>query len=331
MGTNFSKKILAVMLAATTFGTVMTGCTSKKQGSTSAVTENAKTNATDKKSPEIKFVAETVTVETGAKYTPASNIESVTDDVDGKLTQVKQKSAGAAYYLVDDSKLDTTKAGEYSVTVTASDKAGNVATKSFKVTVKDPAKKETSSETKKDSSKKTETKNGSSEVETKKSNKSSSSSNSSTSKPAQNNSNSGNSSSNSSQSKPAQTQQHVHNWVHHEATGHYDTKVVTDKAAWDEVVTDQAAWDEKVSDGGYRCNGCGQIFATGDQLDDHFDSHDGLGDACDGATSSTVESKYVHHDAVTHTVHHDAVTHTEQVWVQDAGAYDECSGCGKRK
>lgn len=124
---------------------------------------------------------------------------------------------------------------------------------------------------------------------------------------------------------------HIHDWVHHEAMGHHDAKVVTDKAAWDEVVVDHAAWDEKISNGGYKCNGCGQIFATGDALDDHFDAHDGLGDACDGATSSTVESKYVHHDAITHTVHHDAVTHTEQVWVQDADAYDECSICGVKK
>lgn len=105
---------------------------------------------------------------------------------------------------------------------------------------------------------------------------------------------------------------HIHDWIHHEAIGYYDTK----------VVTDQAAWDEKISDGGYKCNGCGQIFATGDALDGHFDAHDGLGDACDGATSSTVESKYVHHDAV---------THTEQIWIQDSTAYDECSICGAKK
>lgn len=326
MGTIFNKKILAVMLAATTFGTVMTGCTSKKQDSTSAVTENVKKDATDKKSPEIKFVAETVTVETGAKYTPASNIESVTDDVDGKLTQVKQKSAGAAYYLVDDSKLDTTKAGEYSVTVTASDKAGNVATKSFKVTVKNPAKKETSSEAKKDSSKKTETKNGSSKVEAKKSNKSSSSSKSSTSKPAQNNSNSGSSSSNSSQSKPAQTQQHVHNWVHHEATGHYEAKTITDEAAWTETIVDQAAWDETPFLG-VKCYGCGQIFPDSEACFNHECDHS----ASPYEGDENVYGPTVHHPAVTHDVYHPAKTHQENAWVQDSVAYDECSGCGKRK
>lgn len=60
---------------------------------------------------------------------------------------------------------------------------------------------------------------------------------------------------------------HIHDWVHHEATGHYDTKVVTDKAAWDEVVVDQEAWTEE---GYYRCNTCGYTTPDSSQMTAHF-------------------------------------------------------------
>lgn len=112
---------------------------------------------------------------------------------------------------------------------------------------------------------------------------------------------------------------HIHDWVHHEATGHYDTKVVTDQNAYDETITDQAAWDEVT---GYQCVNCKQIFNTESEIEDHI---------LDSENCANWEVLTVHHDAVTHNVHHDAVTHTDKVWVQDAGAYDECSVCGAKK
>lgn len=120
---------------------------------------------------------------------------------------------------------------------------------------------------------------------------------------------------------------HIHNWVHHEATGHYDTKVVTDQNAYDEVIT--PAWDEPARHI-VVCNGCGQRF-EGDSADDQFMEHI-LGGECpagDNSRSHNEDVAAIHHDAVTK--HHEAVTHTDKVWVQDAGAYDECSVCVAKK
>lgn len=119
---------------------------------------------------------------------------------------------------------------------------------------------------------------------------------------------------------------HIHDWVHHEATGHYDTKVVTDQAAWDEVVTDKPALAETPFLG-VKCLSCEQIFPDGDACFDHECDHSAS--PYDGTTN--VYGSTVYHEAETYTVHHEAVTHTEQVWVQDADAYDECSICGAKK
>ncbi len=45
--------------------------------------------------------------------------------------------------------------------------------------------------------------------------------------------------------------------VHHEATGHYETKTVTDQAAYDETVVVTAAYDERVLSG-YKCSTCNE-------------------------------------------------------------------------
>lgn len=130
---------------------------------------------------------------------------------------------------------------------------------------------------------------------------------------------------------------HIHDWVHHEAAGHYDTKVVVDKAAYDETVIDEPAkpaYDEQVVTGTLIvCNDCGREFSSNEDFNNH------LGDiedpsSCSGSNHNKDIIGTKHHDAVpakTHTVHHEAVTHTEKVWVQDAGAYDECSVCGAKK
>lgn len=112
---------------------------------------------------------------------------------------------------------------------------------------------------------------------------------------------------------------HIHDWVHYEATGHHDAKVVTDQNAYDETITDQAAWDEVT---GYQCINCKQIFNTESEIEDHI---------LDSENCANWEVLTVHHDAVTHNVHHDDVTHTEQVYAQDSAAYDECSVCGAKK
>ena len=92
--------------------------------------------------------------------------------------------------------------------------------------------------------------------------------------------------------------------VQHEATGHYDTKVV--KEAWDEAVY------------GYRvvC-GCGRQFVTVDECCDHI--------ILDNCYPGNYSSKKV----IIDTIHHDA--ETEQVWVVDKAAWTEVVGTGKYK
>lgn len=294
------KKLLNVLFITCA---LLAGCTSTPQKA------NIKDDSmiVDTTKPKIIFFADSVTVETGSKYSATENIKSVTDDTDGTLTQVKQASKGAAYYLVDDSRVDTSKVGEYSVIVTAVDKTGNTATKSFKVVVKDAEKKETAkteaqTETKSDSKKaatasKTESK--STTASTKKTNSNASSAKSSSS--------SGTAASNSSSTAK---KEHTHSWttVHHDATGHYETTTVTDKESYDEWIFD-----------GYECLGCGKIFMDVNELTFHD---------CDHSVANTDTS--TDHE---HSVHHDAVTHQSQVWVVDSNAYDEtvCSTCGAKQ
>ena len=109
---------------------------------------------------------------------------------------------------------------------------------------------------------------------------------------------------------PAQTApaQHQHTWQHVEATGHYET--VTVQAAWDEEVPVYGNEEHSI------CNQCGADITN--NIDEHFKKNLYT---CWGYHSESVTIQ-----VGTQTVHHDAVT--EQRWVQDAPAYDVCTGCG---
>ena len=121
------------------------------------------------------------------------------------------------------------------------------------------------------------------------------------------NSNTDNSNNNASNNNAAPA--HVHTWVLHEGSGHYETQVV--KEAWDEPVYEMQARDI--------CNHCGaDITADPDQ---HF---------IDNMSNGQLTCGSYHTDWVkvqTGTVHHDA--ETKQVWVQDVAPYAQCSGCGE--
>ena len=261
---------------------------------------------TDEVAPAIKFNKDTVEITAGDTYDPSTNIKSVKDDFDGEVAKTDKKpdESGTAYYVIDASKLDTSKAGEYKVKVTAADKAGNESSKEFTVKVKE--KKEESSS------------DNSSNSSSNKNNINSSSSKNNTVSPSKNNSSSGsnNTSSNKgntssgSSSKPQQT---CHT-VHHDATGHYEN-VVTGQQ-W---VQDSAAWDEQVYAGTITvCNGCGQEFNTYDGWYNHMTSSAGNGDWSHGSYHSYDYYNTVHHDA---TGHYENVT--SQQWVQDSAAWDE--------
>ncbi len=121
------------------------------------------------------------------------------------------------------------------------------------------------------------------------------------------NSNTDNSNNNASNNNAAPA--HVHTWVLHEGSGHYETQVV--KEAWDEPLYEMQARDI--------CNHCGaDITADPDQ---HF---------IDNMSNGQLTCGSYHTDWVkvqTGTVHHDA--ETKQVWVQDVAPYAQCSGCGE--
>lgn len=116
----------------------------------------------------------------------------------------------------------------------------------------------------------------------------------------------GSSNNNTNTSDNSAAPAHVHTWVLHEGSGHYETQVV--KEAWDEPVYETQAKTI--------CNQCGADI-TG-IIDQHAQES---GYTC----GRSYRIDYV--QVQTGTVHHDA--ETKQVWVQDVAPYAQCSGCGE--
>ena len=259
---------------------------------------------TDEVAPVIKLNKDTVEITEGDAYDPSGNIKSVKDDFDGNITKADKKpdEAGTAYYLIDSSKLDTSKAGEYKVKVTAADKAGNEATKEFTVKVK--AKKEDKSSSSGSTNSNSESgKNNSTSGS--KNNKGSSSKNNGTSNSNKGNTSSGNNNSgtsgSSSNNKPQQNCSQV------KTKEAWDEQVLV-SAAWDETVVDQPAWDETVRVGEVVVCRCGQRFNSYNEWQNHMDSEPDL----DSHGGYHIDGVYntVHHDATYKTIHHDAVYNT---------------------
>lgn len=248
---------------------------------------------TDEVAPVIKLNKDTVEITEGDAYDPSGNIKSVKDDFDGNITKADKKpdEAGSAYYLIDSSKLDTSKAGEYKVKVTAADKAGNEAAKEFTVKVK--AKKEDKSS----SSGSTNSNSGfgkNNSTSGSKNNTGSSSKNNGTSNSNKGNtSSSNNNSGSSSNNKPQQDCK----TIHHDATGHNETVWVQDTAAWDETVEV------------YKCNACGAEVNPSE-----WDTH---------RMADMDAGKFGGYAPYTKNIHHDATGHNETKWVQDTAAWDE--------
>lgn len=124
----------------------------------------------------------------------------------------------------------------------------------------------------------------------------------------QSSSSAGSSSGASGTGTTAPTEQHTHTWVTHEATGHYEERVV--KEAWDETVYE----DQERS----ICNQCGDDI-TGN-TGSHTKSHALAGE------NGGWHSEWI---VLEHTIHHEA--ETTQVWIEDTPAYTECSTCGAQK
>lgn len=248
---------------------------------------------TDEVAPVIKFNKDTVEITEGDAYDPSGNIKSVKDDFDGEITKIDKtpEESGTAYYAIDASKLDTSKAGEYKVKVTAADKAGNESSKEFTVKVK--AKKEESSSD-----------NSSNSSSNKNNSNSSSSKNNGISNSNKGNTSSGNNNSgSSSNNKPQQNCSQV------KTKDAWDEQVLV-SAAWDETVVDQPAWDEQVATGSIVVCRCGQKFNTYQEWWNHAMTYLGNGDDTHGAYHTEQTYSTVHHDATYKTVHHDATYNT---------------------
>lgn len=89
----------------------------------------------DTKSPEIKLKEESFSFTTGSTFVPSSNVESVTDPVDGALEQADQLEKGR-WTLESDINLD--EPGEYTVNIKAMDLNGNESSASYTVTITNP-------------------------------------------------------------------------------------------------------------------------------------------------------------------------------------------------
>ena len=91
--------------------------------------------AADTTAPEVVFTAERVNLTVGDSFNPGDLILSVTDGTDGALTYADTPSPGC---FTVTSAVDTSVVGEYTVTVSAMDKAGNRTERSVPVIVSEP-------------------------------------------------------------------------------------------------------------------------------------------------------------------------------------------------
>lgn len=139
---------------------LLAGCSTAGIGSDSQSIDLVK--ETDTEPPVITFKKDKLEVKVGESFDVPANIK-VVDDTDGNLKEVEKIEDGKAGYVIDDDKIDLTKAGTYTVSVTAVDSAGNKAKESFTVKVtEDKEEADTKSETKSEEVNKAESKSESS-------------------------------------------------------------------------------------------------------------------------------------------------------------------------
>lgn len=101
-----------------------------------------------------------------------------------------------------------------------------------------------------------------------------------------------------------------HTWVHHDATGHYEERIITPEHT------------ETIYEGHAICNGCGNDFGSGEAGLEAVGIHIATTD-CWNPGSYHTESIAVGTKTIP------AVT--ESIWVEDSAPYDSCSVCGATK
>ena len=121
----------------TQMGTQTINYTVTRNGMISTVAETF--TIADKKAPVIKLKETSVNVKVGDEFDPASNVESVTDDIDGTLEKKEAIDPNTAGYTLS-SNVDTSKAGTYQASINAVDSAGNSANQIYTVYVGEQGK-----------------------------------------------------------------------------------------------------------------------------------------------------------------------------------------------
>ena len=324
---NSFKKVLITSLIGVLalFGV---GCEANITSEVSASQDSETSEVGDTTKPTIEFKASSVTVVLGSEYESSDNIKSVKDDVDGALKETEKAVKNSGYYIIDDSKVDLKTAGEYEVTVTATDKAGNTTKKSFKLTVKEESKGSDSkaSDTKSDSSKsdsstKTDSSKSSSKSSSSKNN--TSSKKTTTSSKATNNSDSSASTSNfnstaSTNSGSGQaavgtdnspsTAGCNHNWVYY--PDEYVTKTRVTSAGY--------SYQQEITQTAYLCNTHKLYFYSWEEYEAHADETD-----CGGW--QVVDAGTGQYETIT------VPDTTETYQEQTQWAHYECSICGEWK
>ena len=196
----------------------------------------------DTQAPQITLESETVEITLGDEIDTASNIESVKDPVDGDIKQSTDNTITQnGYFITSDIK---TEAGEYTVTVTAFDKNGNKAEKTYKFVIKEKNEDQTSTS---QSQQPVASQGGTQSQAPSQSNQSSSGSNASSSQPSQ------------SQPQPSQPEQSC-DGIHPNAMGNtgmiFNTK------------TEAEAYGDSLCNGSTGRYFVGQVFDTcGNVLD----------------------------------------------------------------
>ena len=97
-----------------------------------------KVNVVDTVAPTINLKEDTVYITIGDEYDLNSNIESVVDEVDGDIPYNNDVNEDSTYYYsISYNPVDICYAGEHEIVVTAKDKSGNIATRSFTYVIKE--------------------------------------------------------------------------------------------------------------------------------------------------------------------------------------------------
>lgn len=89
----------------------------------------------DTTEPVISFVSEAISIKQGEKVDLLSNVESVVDSVDGKLSYIDDVSESMSGYYTIESDIDYNVVGNYTVRVVAVDKNNNRSEEEFTVNV----------------------------------------------------------------------------------------------------------------------------------------------------------------------------------------------------